>query len=262
MHGSCNLKWAQTQLCRRSGYGVDLFLVLYNRVLSYRSVKPAQKRREGYIFRNLSLWSLVCYWGLECWHTSFLCILHDRHFVRIAFDSIQRNNQYIGPLPHPLPSLACGTAGPIWLHAITSNYSTCKSYNFFIFCTIFLKFPHKFLHTHSFILTIIKHNWKIRRFWVVDPLDINNSHIYLQFQIRNKTVEIPIILNKLLWYKSLLKQLFYIDRTNRKRRFFSGLLFCHVGKKQLTPNLNVTILNKNSHYDNLARLWKLKLRFI
>ena len=33
-----------------------------------------------------------------------------------------------------------------------------------------MKFSHNILHTYSFILSIIKHNWKIRRFWVVDPL--------------------------------------------------------------------------------------------
>ena len=53
MHGSSNLKLAQTQLCRPSGYGDYLLLVPHSRVLSYRSVKQAQIRREGYIFRYL-----------------------------------------------------------------------------------------------------------------------------------------------------------------------------------------------------------------
>ena len=52
------------------------------------------------------------------------------------------------------------------------NYSTCISYSFFIFCPICLKFSHKFQHKYSFILSIIKHNWKIRRFRVADPLQV------------------------------------------------------------------------------------------
>ena len=50
------------------------------------------------------------------------------------------------------------------------KYSNCIRYNFFLFCPICMKFSHNILHTYSFILSIIKHNWKIRRFWVVDPL--------------------------------------------------------------------------------------------
>ena len=76
-----------------------------------------------------------------------------RHFVRIALKSLQRKNQYIGPLPHSLPSLACRPGLLKWLHSVTSNYSTCISYNF-IFCPICLKFSHKFLHTYCFILTL------------------------------------------------------------------------------------------------------------
>ena len=33
-----------------------------------------------------------------------------------------------------------------------------------------MKFSHNIPHTYSFILGVIKHNWKIRRFWVADPL--------------------------------------------------------------------------------------------
>ena len=36
-----------------------------------------------------------------------------------------------------------------------------------------MKFSHNILHTYNIILSIIKHNWKIRRFWVVDPLKLN-----------------------------------------------------------------------------------------
>ena len=35
-----------------------------------------------------------------------------------------------------------------------------------------MKFSHNILHTYSFSLGIIKHNWKIRRFWVADPLNV------------------------------------------------------------------------------------------
>ena len=120
----------------------------YSRYLSYYSVKQAQIRREGYIFRNLSPWSLVCYWGLVSRHTRFLCILHDRHLVAIALESLQRKNQFIWPLPHPIPSLACGPAGTIWLHSVTSNYSTCISYNIFIFVRFVWNF-HTIFYTHT-----------------------------------------------------------------------------------------------------------------
>ena len=49
---------------------------------------------------------------------------------------------------------------------------SCVCYNFFIFRLISLNFSHKFLHTYSFILSILKHNWKIRLFRVVDPLKL------------------------------------------------------------------------------------------
>ena len=59
----------------------------------------------------------------------------------------------------------------IYMHLASHNYSTCISNNFFIFCPICLKFSHKFLHTYSFIVSIKNQNWKISRFWVVDPLN-------------------------------------------------------------------------------------------
>ena len=70
----------------------------------------------------------------------------------------------------PPPPLVSGMAGHIWLLAFTPKYSTCISYNFFIFCPICLKFSHKFLYTYSFILSIKKNNWKISRFWVANTL--------------------------------------------------------------------------------------------
>ena len=88
----------------------------------------------------------VCCPGIA---TCFLCILHDRNFITIALECLKKKNQYIGPLPHPLPSLACRPLGLFWLQAITPNYSTCISYNF-IFCRICLKFSHKFF-THILI---------------------------------------------------------------------------------------------------------------
>ena len=88
-------------------------------------------------------------------------------------DSFHRKNQYIWPLLRPY-HLVRGMTGqavrPIYIHLASHNYSTCITYNFFIFCPICLKFSHKFLHTYSFILNIKKQNWKISQFWVVDPL--------------------------------------------------------------------------------------------
>ena len=39
-----------------------------------------------------------------------------------------------------------------------------------------MKFSRNILHTYSFILSIIKHNWKIRRFWVADPVNPHLIH--------------------------------------------------------------------------------------
>ena len=53
-----------------------------------------------------------------------------------------------------------------------------------------MKFLHNILHTYSFILSIIKHNWKIRRFWVVDPLKMNvcpSLQSDLDLQIRERS---------------------------------------------------------------------------
>ena len=75
------------------------------------------------------------------------------------------------------------------------KYSNCIRYNFFIFCPICMKFSHNFLHTYSFILSIIKHNWKIRRFWVVDPLKwINKS---------SKIIFNAIAVNNYIFYSTL-----------------------------------------------------------
>ena len=47
-----------------------------------------------------------------------------------------------------------------------------------------MKFSHNILHTYSFILGIIKHNWKIRRLWVADPLKLNYYEKHKFFGIR------------------------------------------------------------------------------
>ena len=72
------------------------------------------------------------------------------------------------------------------------KYSNCIRYNFFIFCPICMQFSHNILHTHSFILSIIKHNWKIRRFWVFDPL---NSWLMKWLQIWSNSIHIYILWN-------------------------------------------------------------------
>ena len=56
--------------------------------------------------------------------------------------------------------------------------------HFFIFCPICMKFSHNILNTYSFISGIIKHNWKIRRFWVADPLKV--MHVRLMY-VKNIT---------------------------------------------------------------------------
>ena len=107
-------------------------------------------------------------------HTRFLCILHVKNVVGILLTNIVRKKQYITIFPHPLPSLKCVTSRSNMITAAHVKYSNCIRYNFFIYCPICMKFSHNILHTYSFILNTIKHNWKIRRFWVVDPLKLFN----------------------------------------------------------------------------------------
>ena len=101
--------------------------------------------------------------------TCFLCILHVKNVRRNIIGLLSKKKQYITPLPRSLQ----------WVAALSnmttgSNVELLKLYTqaitFFIFCPICLKFSHNILHTYSFILGIIKHNWKIRRFWVADSL--------------------------------------------------------------------------------------------
>ena len=149
---------------------MDLFLVPYSRVLRYRCVKRAQLIVEGYTERGPPPWKLEWYWGVVSSLARFLCILHVKNVVGILLANIVRKKQYITPFPHPLPSLECVPPRSNMITAAHVKYSNCIRYNFFIFCPICMKFSHNILHTCSFILSIIKHNWKIRRFWVVDPL--------------------------------------------------------------------------------------------
>ena len=151
MHASSTLKWAQTQLCRPSGYGEYLLFVPYSRVLRYRCVKPAELMVEGYTERNLPPSKLEWYWTSVCWQTCFLFILHVRNVRRNIIGQFSKKKQYITPLPHPLPSRESVSPGTIYLQAVTSKYTNCISYNFFIFCPICMKFSQNILHTYSFI---------------------------------------------------------------------------------------------------------------
>ena len=95
----------------------------------------------------------------------------------------------ITPFPHPLHSLECVTPRSNMItaaHILTSSTQIVYAITFFIFCPICMKVSHNILHTYSFILSTIKHNWKIRRFWVVDPLKIvikNNNNKYTRKKI-------------------------------------------------------------------------------
>ena len=161
---------------------MDLFLVPYSRVLWYRCVKRAQLIARGYTERSPPPWKLEWYCCVVCSHTRFLCILHVKNVVGISLANIVRkNNTLITPFPHPLwslPSLECVTPRSNMITAAHVKYSNCIHYNVFIFCPICMKFSHNILHTYSFILSIIKHNWKIRRFWVVDPLNWRGKPLF------------------------------------------------------------------------------------
>ena len=80
-----------------------LFLVPYNRVLSYRTVKPAELVAEGlHISQSPSMKSglLLKSW---CAGMPVSFAYYDCYIVRTSLDSIQKKNQYIGPL-HGLQS--------------------------------------------------------------------------------------------------------------------------------------------------------------
>ena len=115
----------------------------------------------------------------RCWVLPHLFSLHTtcQKRGRNIISQHSKKKQYITPFPrpHPLPSLECVTPRSNMITAAHVKYSNCIRYNFFIFCTICMKFSHNILHTYSFISSIIKHNWKIRQFWVVDPLNTESE---------------------------------------------------------------------------------------
>ena len=113
LYGSSTLKWAQTQLCRPSGYGMDLFLVPYSRVLRYRWVKRAQLIAEGYTERSPTPWKMEWYWAVACSRTRFLCILHVKNVVGISLANIvgKINTLHHFPTPWvPTFSRVCNTS--------------------------------------------------------------------------------------------------------------------------------------------------------
>ena len=150
---------------------MDLFLVPYSRVLRYRCVKRAQLTAEGYTERRATPMKAGVI--LRC------CMLPHPFSLHITCQKRGRNiisyyskkKQYITPLLHPLLFLECVTPRSNMITAAHLKYSNCIRYNFFIFSPICMKFSHNILNTYSFILSIIKHKRKIRRFWLVDPLN-------------------------------------------------------------------------------------------
>ena len=110
LHGSSTLKWAQTQLCRPSGYGMDLFLVPYSRLLSYCSVNRAQLGQEGYILDNLSPSGLGCHWLPTTHTTRLLCLkgpIHDSNFQpQPLFPTATSTKFPVFGLQQPQPQLA------------------------------------------------------------------------------------------------------------------------------------------------------------
>ena len=135
-----------------------LLLVPYSRVLSYRLVKRAQLQAGGvHISQPTSFKSRVL---LRSAGQAYPFPLHNIWQTlrnNIIREFRKEKNQYIGPLPHPLPSLVCRPHGSIWLDSVAPNYSTCISHNFFIFCPICLKF---FTQLSTYILLHFK-NTKI-----------------------------------------------------------------------------------------------------
>ena len=162
------------------------------------SVKRAQIRRKGYIFDNLSPSGLGCYWLLPALLTRLLCLLHNTYIVGIIQSAFQwKKSLILTSTPSPTLPTRCA-AGSIRLQAVTLNYSTCISYNFSIFCPSCLKFSHKFLHTYSFMLSIIRHNCNIRRFRIVDPLKYH-TYMFVAFLTPNIKSFLHQLYAKLFW---------------------------------------------------------------
>ena len=99
-------------------------------------------------------------------------MLHVRNIVQMSLDNLVRKNNTLHHYPTNYPPSSAYRLAPIWLQALTSKYSNCISYNFFIFCPISMKFSQNILHTYSFILSIIKHSLleNLTIFWVAFPL--------------------------------------------------------------------------------------------
>ena len=162
--GSSNLKWA--------------IIRLFPSYIQWTNFNPVQSKcwrwlRKGSLSAcgraivlqpsSMKSWVLLSC----CMHTYCLLSLpHDRYWVGIVlyimllFECEKINNSDHLPIP-TYPSLS------VWLAliALSPHYSTCMSYNLFIFCQICLKFLHKFFthcntHTDCFILSIKKKNWK------------------------------------------------------------------------------------------------------
>ena len=98
--GSSSFKWAQTHLCRPSGYGYgDYWLfVQYSQVLRYRALQPSSVRREGYTNYNLPVWDLEWYWT----RVPDLFLLHitsQKRRRNIIGQLSKKNKQYITPPP-------------------------------------------------------------------------------------------------------------------------------------------------------------------
>ena len=68
----------------------------------------------------------------------------------------------------------------------------------FIVRFVAMKFSHDILHTYCFILSIIKHNLKIGRFWVVGPR--NSSQLAFKLEKKAKSRQLS---NKLLLFSGL-----------------------------------------------------------
>ena len=64
-------------------------------------------------------------------NTCFLCILYDRHSVAIALWCLEKKNQHIGPLPHPLPS-PCLALPDYTRSLITSQIVQAITSSFFV----------------------------------------------------------------------------------------------------------------------------------
>ena len=63
-----------------------------------------------------------------------------------------------------------------------------------------MKFSHNILHTYSFILSIMKHNWKIRRFWVANPLKQRKASIIaLNRKLKDMRMNLIFLLRKLIF---------------------------------------------------------------